>query len=176
MNQSTGGGSLGLKLIGAFKFASGLLLVALGVGLFRDQHADMREEAEHLVAALKLDPGNHYIHSVIEKVSGIKPGQLKAIGVGTFLYALIYLAEGGGLLLGRRWAEYFTVVATGLFIPVELYEVATRPTLIKVAVLAINVACVVYVVVQLRKRLREDAGPSIGPAQEARADHFRGGS
>jgi uncharacterized membrane protein (DUF2068 family) len=166
VNHPAGRGSFGLRLIGAFKFASGLLLVALGVGLFRGSHDDLGEEAEHLVAVLKLDPGNHYIHSAIEKVSGIKPKQLKAIGVGTFLYSLIYLAEGGGLLLGRRWAEYFTVFATGLFIPLELYEVARKFTPIKLTVLVINVACVVYVVYQLRRRLREDAGPSTGPASE----------
>ena len=43
--------------------------------------------------------------------------------MGTFLYALLYLVEGIGLLLKKHWAEYFTVVATGLFIPVEIWEV-----------------------------------------------------
>ena len=166
MNQTAGHGSLGLRLIGGFKFASGLLLAALGVGLFRGTHNDLGEEVEHLVASLKLDPGNYYIHTAIERISGIKPGQLKAIGVGTFLYALMYLVEGGGLLLGKRWAEYFTVIATGLFIPLELYEVVRRPTPLHIAVLTINVAVLIYVVVQLRRRLRGEAGPSSVPAPD----------
>ena len=79
----------------------------------------------------------------------------------------MYLAEGVGLLLRRRWAEYFTVVATGLFIPLEIYEVAMRPTAVRLSVLAINVAVVIYVAAQLRRRLRGEAGPSSGPAPEA---------
>jgi uncharacterized membrane protein (DUF2068 family) len=174
MNQTAGRSSpMGLRIIGAFKFASGLLLIALGVGLFRGQHADLPEEAEHIVAALKLDPGNRYIHTAIEKVSGLSPNQLKAIGVGTFLYALIYLVEGTGLLLKKHWAEYFTVVATGLFIPLELYEVARRPTPVRVGVLAINVAIVAYLVYQL---VRNRPGNREARSPQRIADHLTGGS
>ena len=151
MNQAAGRNPLGLILIGAFKFACGLLLVALGVGLFRHAHDDPAAEAAHIVSALKLDPENYYIHTAIERISGIKPHQLRAIGAGTFLYALMYLVEGGGLLLRKHWAEYLTVVATGLFIPLEVYEAARRPTMIRIALLAINVAIVAYLVYQLRR-------------------------
>jgi uncharacterized membrane protein (DUF2068 family) len=157
LTQTAGRYPMGLKVIGAFKFASGLLLVALGVGLFRDAHSDPTKEAEHIVATLKLDPENKYIHAAIEKLSGIGPKQLRAIGVGTFLYALMYLVEGGGLLLRKHWAEYFTVLATGLFIPLELYEVARRITPIRVAVLFINVAIVAYLIYQLRQKGSDEA-------------------
>ena len=158
MTQAPSPRNLGLQLIGAFKFVSGLLLVALGVHIFRGAGGVPGEEVIHLVSALKLDPENHYIHRAIEKISGISPKQLHEIGVGTFLYALIYLLEGGGLLLRRRWAEYFTVLATGLFIPVEIYEVARKPTPVRIGVLAINIAIVAYVAYQIRAKGRaEDA-------------------
>jgi uncharacterized membrane protein (DUF2068 family) len=147
----------GLLLIGAFKFASGLALVALGVGLFRSINADPGEEAEHIVATLKLDHHNHYIHSAIEKVARISPKQLRAISLGTFLYALMYLVEGTGLLLRKVWGEYFTVLATGFFIPLEIYEVARRLTLLRLGVLTINVAIVIYLIYQVWKRRREEA-------------------
>jgi uncharacterized membrane protein (DUF2068 family) len=155
LNQTGGRYPFGLKLIGAFKFTSGLLLVALGVGIFRDAEGDLAKEAEHLISTLKLDPDNQYIHAAIEKLSGIGPKQLRAIGVGTFLYALMYLVEGGGLLLRKHWAEYFTVAATGLFIPLEIYEVARRITPIRLAVLVINVAIVAYLIYQLRQKKRD---------------------
>jgi uncharacterized membrane protein (DUF2068 family) len=163
VSQTAGRNPLGLMVIGAFKFASGLLLVALGVGLFRDAHGDPAEEASHLVAALKLDPDNYYIHTAIEKISGISPRQLKAIGVGTFLYALLYLVEGTGLLMRKHWAEYFTVFATGLFIPLEIYEVCRRWTAVRIGLMAINVAIVVYLIYQLRRKRPEEAGPAAGP-------------
>jgi uncharacterized membrane protein (DUF2068 family) len=164
LNQITGSNSLGLKLIGAFKFACGLLLVALGIGLFRGAKGDPAEEAVEIVSALKLDPENHYIHTAIEWVSGIKPGQLKAIGAGTFLYSLLYLVEGGGLLLRKHWAEYLTVVATGLFIPLEVYEVAKRPSALRIGLLAVNVAIVVYLIYQLMKKEGKGAPPDPGSA------------
>lgn len=154
----------GLMLIGGFKFVSGLLLVALGIGLFRDAHADLAGQAGRFVAALKLDPENHFLHLVIEKVSGISPGKLRTIGVGTFLYALLYLAEGGGLLLRKPWAEYLTVVATGLFIPLEIYEVAEQANAIRIGLLVLNLAIVAYVVYQLRKKKRGEVGTGTAPA------------
>jgi uncharacterized membrane protein (DUF2068 family) len=160
LNQEAGRNALGLQLIGGFKLVCGLLLIGLGVGLFRNAKADPAQEAAHIVSALKLDPDNHYIHTAIEKVSGIRPAQLRAIGVGTFLYALLYLAEGGGLLLKKHWAEYLTVIATGLFIPLEIYEVARQRSPIRVGLLVINVVIVVYVVYQMRRKghVAEGAG------------------
>ena len=161
MGPTTGQNPLGLKLIGTFKFVSGLMLVGLGVGLFRQADANLAEKAEHIVAALRLDPGNHYIHSLLDKIPGVSPRQIRAIGIGTFLYALMYLVEGGGLLLRRHWAEYLTVVATGLFIPLEIYEVVRRPTPIRIGLLVINTAIVAYLVVQLR---RKGKGEGVVPA------------
>jgi uncharacterized membrane protein (DUF2068 family) len=170
MNQTARRSPLGLQLIGGFKFVSGLLLVALGVGLFRGANGDPVEKAHHLVSALKLDPDNEYIHTAIEKISNISVKQLKAISVGTFLYALLYLIEGGGLLMKKHWAEYFTVFATGFFIPLEIYEVAQRPRPIRIGVLVINVAIVAYLVYQLRRKQGDETGTApTGPSPSTKA-------
>ncbi len=164
MTQNAGKGPMGLWIIGAFKVVSAVLLIALGVGVFRNVHSDLEEEAEHIVSALKLDPGNYYVHAAIAKLSGVTVKQLRLIGVGTFAYALLYLIEGVGLLLKKHWAEYFTVIATGSLIPLEIYEVARRLTPIRVGVLAINVAIVAYLVYVLVNRPKEDAAAGAGAA------------
>jgi uncharacterized membrane protein (DUF2068 family) len=56
-----------------------------------------------------------------------------------------------GLLLRRRWAEYFTVIVTGSFIPLELYELTRRISVIRFVVLAVNVAIVWYLIAVLRR-------------------------
>ena len=164
MAGTSGRYPVGLLLIGGFKFFCGLLLVALGVGLFRHAHDDLADQMERVIKSLRLDPENHYVHSLIEKVSGVKPEQLRAIGVGTFLYALMYLVEGGGLLLRKHWAEYLTVAATGLFIPLEIFEVVKRPTALRVGLLVINAAIVAYLVFQLRRKESEGASLEPSPA------------
>jgi len=157
-------GPLGLRLIGSFKLLTGLLLVGLGVGLFHRLGDDPGREAARLVSALKFDPDNQYIHGAIEWISGISPRQLEAIRVGTFLYALHYLVEGVGLLMRKHWAEYFTVIATGSGIPLEIYELWKRLTAIRLSILAINVAIVAYLVYRLVEGRKEKAGAVPAPA------------
>jgi uncharacterized membrane protein (DUF2068 family) len=69
-------------------------------------------------------------------------------------YALVEGAEGVGLALRRRWAEYLIVFATGLLIPFEVWEVIHKVTLVRVAGLTLNIAVVAYLA--YKKRLFVD--------------------
>jgi uncharacterized membrane protein (DUF2068 family) len=82
----------------------------------------------------------------------VTPKQLKELSVGSFLYASIFLTEGIGLLARKHWAEYLTLISTGLFIPLEIYELAHRFTAVRLAVLVINVATVWYLAARLRRK------------------------
>ena len=73
------------------------------------------------------------------------------VAVSALAYAGLEGTEGVGLALRRRWAEYLTVIATGVLIPYELYEVVRHPSLFKLGALALNVAAVGYL--GYRKRL-----------------------
>jgi uncharacterized membrane protein (DUF2068 family) len=56
--------------------------------------------------------------------------------------------EAHGLWRGRTWAQWFAIVAGGIYLPVEIYEIARHATVIKAVVLLINlgiVGCVAYV-------------------------------
>ena len=68
-------------------------------------------------------------------------------------YGVLELVEGGGLWLDQLWAEYLTVIATSLFIPFELYELAIRPSLWKAGGIFVNVLIVLYLARALRRRL-----------------------
>ena len=141
----------GLILIAVFKLLKGLALVAVGVGALKLLHRDVAESVAHWVNVLRVDPDNRYIHRILVKVLAVNPRQLREIGAGTFFYAALLLTEGVGLLLRKRWAEYFTVVTTALFIPLEIYEIARHATWMKLGVLAINVAIVWYLIRRLRR-------------------------
>jgi uncharacterized membrane protein (DUF2068 family) len=49
------------------------------------------------------------------------------------------------LWLGKRWAEWFTVVALGIYIPVELYELSKGFGWVKLGLLVVNLVIVAYV-------------------------------
>ena len=87
---------------------------------------------------------------MLERVFRVTPKQLKELSVGTFLYAGLFASEGVGLLLRKRWAEYFTIVTTGGLIPLEIYELAQHFTMPKLVVALVNVLIVWYLVARVR--------------------------
>jgi uncharacterized membrane protein (DUF2068 family) len=147
-----------LFLIGLFKLFKALLLIAAGIGALKLLHKDLASTALHWVEVLRVDPDNRYIHGLLVRIFRITPKQLKELSVGTFLYAGIFLTEATGLLLRKHWAEYFTIISTGLFIPLELYELARHFTLTKLVVTVINVLIVWYLVIRVRSRSKRFSG------------------
>jgi uncharacterized membrane protein (DUF2068 family) len=141
-----------LRLIAIFKFFKAALLIALGVGLFRMLHKDIGNVLGHWFEALRLDPGSHYLNRALAKAANVNPGQMKKLGLASFLYAGLFLAEGTGLWLGKRWGEWLTVIITSSLVPLEVYEIARHFSYVKVGVLALNVAIVVYLIYHMRKK------------------------
>src|SRR5215471_20458939 len=139
-----------LRIIAVFKFLKATLLIALSAGLFRMLHQDLGMRLEHWVHAMRLDPGNRYIEHALLRVSDLSPAQIKRIGLVGLLYAGLFLVEGTGLWLQRRWGEWVTVVLTGMLVPVEMYEIFHRPTAVKVLVLLVNLGIVFYLIHRIR--------------------------
>jgi uncharacterized membrane protein (DUF2068 family) len=50
----------------------------------------------------------------------------------------------------KRWAEWFTVIATGSLIPIEVYEIVSHPSVLKVLVLIVNIGIVAYLIYRIR--------------------------
>ena len=139
-----------LLLIALFKLFKGILLLCVGIGALRLLHKDVSAVVMHWVNILHVDPDNRFIHRIIERSFGIQPKHLRELSAGTFFYASLLLTEGIGLLMRKRWAEYFTVITTAVFIPLEIYEIFHHFTLVKVVVLAGNAGIVWYLVHHIR--------------------------
>jgi uncharacterized membrane protein (DUF2068 family) len=140
-----------LVLIGLYKILEGSFLVAVGLGVHHLVNRDIQAYFLHIAHVMRVDPDNKYIHKFLERAFSISPKQLKELSLGTFCYAGLRYAEGFGLAFRQKWAEYLTVVATGVFIPLEIYEMTHHLTWIKVAVFLTNIAVLVYLIVGLRK-------------------------
>lgn len=141
-----------LRLIAIFKFFKAAALIALGVGAFRLIHKDIGAVLEHWVDALRFDPGNRFVDIALAKAANLHPQQIKKLGLGSFLYAALFVAEGTGLWLEKRWGEWLTVIITSSLVPVEIYEIYRHPSAVKVAVLVINVGIVVYLIYRIRSK------------------------
>ena len=139
-------------LIGLFKLAKALSLLIVGFGLLKLMHRDVASVTEHWIEVLRVDPDNRFIHRALLKVFNVTPKQLKELSVGTFVYAAIFLTEGTGLLARKHWAEYMTLISTGLFIPLEIWEIHRHFTTLKLGVTVVNVLIVWYLAARLRRK------------------------
>jgi len=143
--------SRGLRLIAAFKLLKGFALLALGIGALRLLHKDVEAIVEHWINVFQIDPHNHFIDLLLDKLSILDDRKLKQLSVGTFIYSAIFFTEGIGLALGKRWAEYFTIITTASFLPLEIYELAKHASIGKGFALLVNLAVVAYLVRELRR-------------------------
>ena len=152
MGSTSRQSSTTLLAIAIFKLFKGVLLLVVGIGALRLLHRDVGEVVSRWVDVLRVDPDNRFIHRLLIRALSVTPKQLEAAGVGTFIYSGLLLTEGLGLLLRKRWAEYFTIISTAGLIPLEVYEIDRHLTATKIVVLLINVAIVIYLVALVRRK------------------------
>jgi uncharacterized membrane protein (DUF2068 family) len=151
----------GVRLIALFELVKGVAVLVVAVGLLSLFHRDLADTLTAWIEHLRVDPDNRFIHAFLERVANLDRRQLEAIDAGSFFYAALRFAEGGGLLMRQRWAAWLTVVGTAAFIPLEVWELTRRVSLPRVAIFVLNVAILLYLARRLRRerRLDEEAAP-----------------
>src|SRR5258708_24385948 len=141
----------GLRLIAALKLLKGLALLAVGIGALKLLHKEVAAIVLHWITAFQVDPRGHYIQLLLAKLAIVDDRRLKELSVGTFIYSAVFLTEGVGLALGKRWAEYLTILTTASLLPIEVYELVKHAGIGKVVALVINLPVVVYLIWELRR-------------------------
>jgi uncharacterized membrane protein (DUF2068 family) len=84
-------------------------------------------------------------------------GHVKLLAVAMFGDAILSAVEGIALQAGRWWAPWLVVIATSLLLPWEAWELIRRPAWGRVAILAINLAVVAYLLTTVAREHREAA-------------------
>jgi uncharacterized membrane protein (DUF2068 family) len=149
-----------LRALAVERFVKGTLVLVAAYLLyrFRSQHDAVARAFHEDLPLLRpfadkigwnLDDSSivHTIRRVVEARSST----LLWVMIGLAVYGGLQLVEGVGLWMLKRWGEYFAVVATSLGLPIEIYELAEKITVFRVAALVINIAAVLYIA--LSKRL-----------------------
>jgi len=143
-----------VRLIALFKLLKSVLLIAVGMSALHMLHKDVASGVEHWVKLLGLDPGNRYVDTALQRAGSLTPDKIRRFGVGSFIYAGLFLTEGIGLWLVKRWAEWFSVIITTSLVPVEVYEIYRHPSPVRILVLIVNIAVVGYLVYRIRNERR----------------------
>jgi uncharacterized membrane protein (DUF2068 family) len=143
-----------IKVIILERIVKAMVLIALAVGLLvAGRKGWLAEWSEYAQDQLNLAAGHGIIVQLLLRVLVFSGhfSHVSVVAIGAIAYALLEGTEGIGLAMRRRWAEYLTVIASGILIPYEAYEVVHHVTLFKVGALLLNLAVVGYLA--YRKRL-----------------------
>lgn len=151
MAESESGGRL-IWLIALERTLRGLLLLAAGIYLLAKAGANFGDIANHVARRLELDPRRHFIRHVVAKLGRLKRHEVQFFGGVAIGYAALEITEGVGLFYRKRWAEWLTVIATSLLVPLESYELVRHPSALKAGGIAVNVLIVAYLVRVVRRK------------------------
>lgn len=134
----------GVRVVAVFEAAKGLLILVAGFGLLAVVHQDAEWLAEELVRHFHLNPASRYPRVFLDLADRLADVRLWMLAALAFAYASIRLIEAYGLWRARRWAEWLAVASGAIYVPIEVYELFSGLTPIKVGTLAVNLAIVAY--------------------------------
>jgi uncharacterized membrane protein (DUF2068 family) len=134
----------GLHIVALFEGAKGLLVLVAGFGLLSFIHKDIHEAAMRLVEHFHLNPASHYPRIFLDLTERMNDNQLWGMALAAATYSVVRVIEAVGLWLKKSWAEWFAVLTGGIYIPIEIFEVARGVTWPRVTVLVVNLGVVSY--------------------------------
>lgn len=143
-----------LRLLAFERLVRGLLLLALAYGVWRfNGSRDALDRVFHsylplvrpIADRLGVDLQNTGPAHLIQQALTARHTTITLVGFGVLGYGLLELTEGVGLWLMRRWGEYVAVVGTAVFVPLEVYELVEKVTVLRLFALALNLFAVAYI-------------------------------
>jgi uncharacterized membrane protein (DUF2068 family) len=148
-----------LRLFAIERFLRALVFLAVSYGLFRYRSSRISVEAAFdrdlpLVRDLLRQLGFNIEHSklfgLLQHALALSGKTLTLLAIGTLIYAIVEVIEGTGLWIGRRWGEYFAMIATSIGLPLEIYDLTRKVTVTALLLFAVNLALVLYLVITKR--------------------------
>jgi len=152
---------LGLRSVAVFEAIKGILVLAVGFGVWHFRHRDIDEFVDRVIAFFHLNPEGHLSNIFSKAAQHMTEKTLVLVALGALIYSIIRFAEAYGLWRARAWAEWFALISGSVYVPFEIRALMHHPNLIKWGILLINILIVLYMA-HLRmeaSRARKKRGP-----------------
>jgi uncharacterized membrane protein (DUF2068 family) len=150
-----------LRLIALYKIVKVLLLLLVAYGELRLRDASLVAKLLSWASARPYGLEHRVVSHLVEWFSGLSSSRAEALRLVTLGYAAVFAVEGIGLWMQKRWAEWLTVVITASLVPLETWEMFSRPTWGKLAILLGNIAIVAYLVWHVRTHAKVEEPPPL---------------
>lgn len=133
-----------LYVIIGIKLLKGLLFVGLAIVAYTLSDNDLPAEYRHLLHLLRLNPERRFFTDLAAQVGKLTEANVLWVAAGTLVYSLFSLVEGIGLMFRVSWACWMAIGESAFFIPIEVYELVRKPSLMVLVILIINIVIVWY--------------------------------
>jgi uncharacterized membrane protein (DUF2068 family) len=137
-----------------------------GFGVLSLVHRDAWDVAESFLEWLHISPETHYAQVFLNLADQVTDTKVWAVAIGALAYSALRFAESYGLWRERPWAEWLALISGAIYLPFEIFELLRKPDWIRLAIVLINLAVVLYMVF-LRMQARERTRASTPVAESA---------
>ncbi len=136
----------GVRTVATVEFAKGVIVVLVGLGLFSMRHKDIWGVTESFLEFLHVSPHHHHhlFGVFINLVHSVSDVRLWKIATVAAIYVTGRFVEAYGLWNIRPWAEWMAIASGGVYIPFEAADLIRHPTGFRLAIIAVNVGIVLY--------------------------------
>jgi len=138
-----------VRFVALLEASKGLLVILAGFGALSLIHENLQTIAEQIVIHLHLNPANTYPTIFITFAAQITGLQLGLLSLFAFIYALVRCVEAYGLWFGERWAEWFALLSSIIYIPFEVFEGFLGHEWVSLIVMLLNALAIVFMLIAL---------------------------
>jgi uncharacterized membrane protein (DUF2068 family) len=147
-----------LSLIIAYKLGKGVLWLVFAVVIVLGMRMGLEDRLHGLATQLRHQSRAWSLYLAEVVVRAASRRGLWTIVVALLADGSLSLVEGWALVHGQWWGPWLVVAATGSLVPFEVAAIARHPHLVRLALLVVNLAIVVYLVLRtLRERQQPEA-------------------
>jgi uncharacterized membrane protein (DUF2068 family) len=148
-----------LRVFAVERYLRALLFGLVAIGIWRfsvsrlsieDAYNDELPVVRSILRQLGFNVNHTKLLGLIQHAFSLNSSTLAWLAIAAAGYAVIEVIEGTGLWLLKRWGEYFALVATSIFLPYEVYDLAAKVTPLRLGAFVVNLALVVYLLVTRR--------------------------
>lgn len=148
------------------EFLKGLVVLLAGFGVLSLVHRDAWDVAESFLEWLHISPDTHYAQVFLNLADQVTDAKLWAVAIGALAYSTLRFLEAYGLWRERAWAEWLALISGAIYLPFEIFELARQPDWVRLAILLVNLAVVLYMVF-LRMQARARLATTLPTAESA---------
>ena len=158
-----------LQLIIFYKTCMGIAELVFSLALWRHLDETMVSVLTGVALRLDLNMNSQVVGWALRQAEAFGENFVLGTVVVLSTFSVLNLVEAFGLHLRRRWAEWMTVIGTGVLIPYEFYLMVSNFSVLKLLVLIINSLIVYY----LAKHRELFGRKSERPADTSPGDRIR---